>query len=202
LNPNYSTAHHWLGECLSMTGRFAEAAASLQRAERLEPLSLAIKEDIGGNLYRSRQYDKALQALHDVLALDQNFTRAHVPLGRIYEAQGRYAEALAEYSQTPFFKPLIAADPALKQALEQTDWRGFWQRVMVLRQTGPNPEASDPPTMLYVRLGDYEQALALMEKNFAEKHVVTPLLKTDPFFDPLRANPRFSALLQRAGLTP
>ena len=96
LNLNYSTAHHWLGECLSLQGKVEEGLASLQYAERLDPLSLAIKEDIGLHLYRSRQYDQAIKQLLDIRALDPNYTRIGPWLARLYEQKGRYEEAVHE----------------------------------------------------------------------------------------------------------
>src|SRR5450432_416208 len=51
LNPNDSTAHHWYGEYLGAQGRFDEGLAELDRAQDLDPLSLAIASDQGKLLY-------------------------------------------------------------------------------------------------------------------------------------------------------
>ena len=42
LNPNYATAHHWLGYALINLGRRDEALASAERAVALDPLSAVI----------------------------------------------------------------------------------------------------------------------------------------------------------------
>ena len=56
-----------------------------------------------------------------------------------------------------------------------------------------------PGTMadLYALLGDQDQAFALLEKAYQERDNMVVLLKVDPYFDPLRSDPRFASLLRR-----
>ena len=49
-------------------------------------------------------------------------------------------------------------------------------------------------------LGDNEQAFAWLERAYREQSAVLQLLKVDPFFDPLGAEPRFEDLVRRVGL--
>ena len=56
-------------------------------------------------------------------------------------------------------------------------------------------------TRLYVGLGDKEQALAWLEKAYAEHSGFQVMsLKVEPILDSLRLDPRFSDLLRRLGL--
>ena len=95
INPNYSTAHHWYSVFLTAVGRRAEAAAEIERARQLDPLSVPIATDIGFELYYARRYDDATAQLHKVLEGSPKFPLAHLWLGRCYEARGMYAEAVA-----------------------------------------------------------------------------------------------------------
>ena len=53
--------------------------------------------------------------------------------------------------------------------------------------------------MVYVGLNDKDQAMAWLEKAYAERF--SPWVLMRPCFDPLRAGPRFHKLLQRVGLS-
>ncbi len=52
----------------------------------------------------------------------------------------------------------------------------------------------------YLGLGDNEQALAWLERAYLEQSNILQLIKVHPFFDPLRADPRFVDLVHRVGL--
>ncbi len=70
-----------------------------------------------------------------------------------------------------------------------------------LEDRSPTKPAS--PTALagiYVSLGDKEQALALLERAYAEHDFRLRGLKTDPDWDPLRTDPRFQRLLRQVNL--
>jgi len=52
----------------------------------------------------------------------------------------------------------------------------------------------------YVALGEKDAAFAELEKAYQEHDWYLPRLKTDPFMDPLRDDPRFKDLVRRIGL--
>jgi len=54
--------------------------------------------------------------------------------------------------------------------------------------------------MVYAALGDRDQAMAWLERGYAER--VNPSVLLRPGFDPLRADPRFQDLVRRVGLGP
>jgi hypothetical protein len=49
-------------------------------------------------------------------------------------------------------------------------------------------------------LGDKERALTYLEQAYEERDPALFYLKVGPFFNPLRAEPRFQALLRRVNL--
>lgn len=51
--------------------------------------------------------------------------------------------------------------------------------------------------MIYVALGDTDQAIAWLKKGYEERFNPRVLLR--PGFDPLRSDPRFEDLLRRVG---
>jgi hypothetical protein len=46
------------------------------------------------------------------------------------------------------------------------------------------------------------EAIAWLEKSFAERNSLMIFLKTNPMFDSLRDDPRYVELLERVGLSP
>jgi hypothetical protein len=54
--------------------------------------------------------------------------------------------------------------------------------------------------VLYVALGEREQAFRSLEKAFAARDLQLQFLATDSSFDNLRSDPRFADLVRRVGL--
>jgi DNA-binding winged helix-turn-helix (wHTH) protein/TolB-like protein/lipopolysaccharide biosynthesis regulator YciM len=201
LNPNYATAHHWYGECLSLMARPDESLAELQRAEKLDPLSLPIKQDIGESLYRARRYDRAITKFREVLELEPSFARVRRSMYMTYQAMGRHDDAVNErLTQVSQWKMAPESLAALKQAYQESGWQGYWRKeleLMEAKKMGGSGETVLAQRHIY--LGDKERAFPLMEKSFAERSGIALQLKADPEFDSLRSDPRFQEMLRRAG---
>jgi len=54
--------------------------------------------------------------------------------------------------------------------------------------------------MVYTGLGDKDQAFAWLEKDLQTRSGLLPYVRWDPFFEPLRSDPRFADLMKRIGL--
>ena len=52
----------------------------------------------------------------------------------------------------------------------------------------------------YLGLGDNEEAFAWLEQAYREHSNILMFLKTYPYFDPVRSDPRFQDLVRRVGL--
>src|SRR5215469_10281918 len=66
------------------------------------------------------------------------------------------------------------------------------------RKTGYVPAAAF--LNAYLGLGDKEEAFVWLERSAEERSKIILFLKVQPFFDPLRGDPRFAAFLRRANL--
>ena len=89
-------AHHFFADYLKAMGRFDEALAEIEKAQELDPLSLAINTGVGHVLYLSGQYDKAIEQYRRAVELDPGFMVTHVWFGRPYLEKGMFTEAIAE----------------------------------------------------------------------------------------------------------
>jgi tetratricopeptide (TPR) repeat protein len=202
LNPAYALAHHWFGEFLILRGRSDEGLTELKQAESLEPLSLPIKNDLARGLYRTRHYDEAIAKAQEVLDLDPNFSNAYATLAYAYEQKRDYPRAVKADLQVLRLahrsEPEIAA---LQKTFSSSGWRAYWAEELKLFQRSP-PDSV--PTYvfveIYLRLGDHQKALQLLEKSFEERSDAPLLIGVEPILDPLRSEDRFIYLLRRAGL--
>ena len=202
MNPNYATAFHWYGEMLSLVGRFDEAVSALQQAERLDPLSTAIKHNLGETWFRARQFDRTLQKSNEILELDPAAPQVHYLRWHVAQAQDRFEDAVAE--RIVYLTKLNTPSEvitALKQAHASGGWRAQWQKELDLVAAGKFSLNSNELAKHCLYLGDKEQALRWMEKSFSERGDVPVLMKTLPSYDSLRGDERFNKLLQRAGHT-
>ncbi len=200
LNPNYVTAHHWYAEHLMWRGRFQEAFDENAKAQQLDPLSLIVAADRGVIYHYTHQYDAAIRQFRRVLDLDPDFPRAHM-IRFAYVEKGMFPEALASVARVrALSQPWAWADLAYIEgrAGNLTEARravGELQRMSREKQV-------DQALFVraYVGVGDNQQALASLEKAYAEHSDVLTGLKVDPIYDPLRGDVRFQRVLQQVGL--
>ena len=201
LNPSYATAHHWYAEHLMWRGRFDEALRESERARQLDPLSLIIATDDGAILFFSRQYDRAIEKWRSVLELDPDFPRAHM-IQAAYIEKGMFAAALADLESTrpkpdPWYWSALAGIYGRSGQTVQAR-HAIHQLLQSSRRDPVKPELI---AGAFASVGDKEQALAWLERAYAEHSGLTGL-KVTPTLDLLRSDPRFQSLLRRVGLTP
>jgi DNA-binding winged helix-turn-helix (wHTH) protein/TolB-like protein/Flp pilus assembly protein TadD len=203
LDPGYATAHQWYGWYLVSLGRFDEALAECQRAQQLDPMSLYTNLTLGLPYFYSRQYDKAAEQYKKVIEMDSSFWLAHRWLAKTYEEQGRYGEAITEFQQVVRLRGgNMAQAPALgyvyalsgRQA-EARQVLAELQRISKERHVSPNAIA-----IIYVGLGDKDQAFAWLAREFKERGDEMMTLKVDQRLDSLRSDPRFAALVKDVGI--
>jgi len=199
LNPNYATAHHWYAEHLAWQGRFDEALRESERARQLDPLSLIVAADNGAILYYSRQYDRAIAQFSAVREMDPNFPRASL-IFHAYVQKGMFAEAEASLRQCPRDVSWCVSNWAYTygRAGKQAEAEKELRKLLALNQREP----VDPIVIVpaYIGMGDNDQAIAWLEKAYAQHSNGLTGLKVDPIYDPLRGDPRFQDLLRRVGL--
>jgi TolB-like protein/Flp pilus assembly protein TadD len=202
LNPNYATAHHWYGFGPPMSlGDFDKAVAELKRAQQLDPLSLIINADLGVSLFYSRRYDQAISQLRKTIEMDPRFYYAHWNLGLALELKGQLREALAAYEKAaeldddPVVLGLIAhAYAKLGERDKAVKLLAQLQQLSAHRYVPLGTFAG-----VYMALGEKDKAIDYLERAYRDRGgPEVSGIKVDPMLDPLRGNPRFEALVQKA----
>jgi tetratricopeptide (TPR) repeat protein len=203
LDPNYATAHQWLGNLLAATGRTEQAIASCRRAQQLDPLSMIINGDLGFFLFAARRYDEAIEQVRNALEIDPGFAQGHWSLGLSYEQKEMYQKASVEFQKV--FELSGSTSRTLgclghAYALSGNRQKAL-QALADLRELSKRHYVSASDfAMIYLGLGDNEQALQWLEKGFEDRAWGMVFMKVDPRFDGLRADSRFTNLLRRMKL--
>jgi Flp pilus assembly protein TadD len=125
---------------------------------------------------------------------------AHLGLGYAYAAKGMYREALVEFEKysdldrgTP--RSLASLGYAHARLKERGEAFRALDQLMVL--SNQRYVSAGSFALVYLGLGDKEQALTWLEKAYEERSASLLLLKVNPILDPLRSEPRFKALVAR-----
>ena len=200
LNPNYPTAHQWYGEMLIAQGRFDEGLAEVRRALELDPLSLITNLSLGLGLRVARRDDEAIAQLQKTLELDPNFADANSFLAAAYAHKGMHEEAIAANAKQMARE---GAPPAVieaaKGAYAREGWQGYLRFLLKTVESRDNPPRPEGVAGLYGQVGEKDKAFEWLERAYVERADGLSLLKVDPWFDPLRDDPRFADLMRRVG---
>jgi TolB-like protein/DNA-binding winged helix-turn-helix (wHTH) protein/Tfp pilus assembly protein PilF len=203
LDPNYTAAHHWYSHCLLPLGRTEESLAESKRALELEPLQLVVDLHLGWHYLYTRQYDQAIEQFRKTLELDNAFPQTqrfaawgYLQKGMHSEAIGALRSALDSLQRNPQIEGelghALAVAGRRAEALAMLDGLG---QLSETRYVSPYSIA-----LIHAALGNHDQALAWLDKAYAERSDYMPYLQLEPMLDGLRSDHRFTALVRRVGL--
>jgi len=214
-NPDYAFGHFMDCFYLSLEGRAAEAEREGQKAQALEPPEAARMSGIAAAwpFEAERRFDLAIAQLKQAIKLDPNFAYGHSYLGDCYTAQSNYVAALEEYRTCYTLAGNDATRVAeifgsLRQAYETGGTQGYlrkWTEVLPADEALPDDQqiftdmSNTDLAGYYARLGENEKALDDLEKHFDEPNVWSQI-KFLAMYDSLHDEPRYKALVKRAGL--
>lgn len=207
LNPAFEEVHYLYSFFLVAMGRFDEAIAEGRRALELDPLSVRITQHLGNSFYYARRYDEAIAQYQQALELDPNNASVHESLGDALERKELPGDAAPEWQRAM----TLAGDDELAALLGRAYAKGGFARAVravakkqlerLKERTGMGGYVpAIRYARAYVRLGDAEQAFQWLRKACDERNVFALLINSDPFYDNLRADARFAAILKRIGL--
>ncbi len=196
LDPNSVAAHHFYSIFLTAMLRPVEAQREIERAHQLDPLSVAVASNMGFEFYYDRNYERAINALRDAIGMNPKAIFPHFWLARVYQAQRRYPEAIAEFKIGG--APLLAGLGHLygtvgrrKEALAVLD---ELNRLSTHGYVSPYD-----PALVRLGLGETDKALALLHQCVEERTNWLVWLLKDPRWDPMRPDPRFQEIIRTVG---
>ena len=201
LSPGYAIGYEWYGWHLAGLGRHGEAVAEVEKAAALDPLSASIGADLAEELLVAHRFDESIKQSQKTLILDAFFAPAHYVLGQAFVQTHNFSQAIAELQKAIELSPGSTAFPAnLAYAYAVSGKRDEAEKILNdLKNRSPQAFSNAPEiAMVYVGLDDKDQAMAWLEKAYAERF--SPWVLMRPCFSPLRSDPRFQDLLHRIGL--
>ena len=166
-------------------------------ALEIDPFSLIINRQYGVSLLFARQYDEAIAQLKKTIEMDANFAPAHSALSLAYQLKGNYAESVEEQAKYEELTGNQQSAALARESFARGGWQGFLRAM-----TGERQPSKYKVATFHAVLSEKDKAFAELNKSYQEHETILGLLKVDPRFDSLRADPRFAEVLRRIGLAP
>jgi serine/threonine-protein kinase len=199
IDSNSADAYLFRAWSLTVRGRLSEASASLEHARSLDPLSLIINARIAQMLCYQKRYAEAELAARRALQINPAFVIARLQLALALARLGKMDDAIGALP-APGTLPFGSQDAGIAGAVFA--WAGQPERArQEIRFLTDRPYvAADAVAAIYTALGDNDQAIQWLERSFDARDIGLVFITVDPMFDPLRHDPRFTAILGRMGL--
>ena len=202
LNPNDADALSRFALWLSCQGRTDEALTTIERARALDPVEVS-GDNVSRILFHARRFDDAIRESRSALAVQPNNALDLMSLGFALIADNKPADAIPVLEKA---LSLSKGSPAVMGVLirayahagRRSDALRLLEELKQHRKAGYIPAGAF--VNAYLGLGDNEQAFYWLEQAYKEKSNILQFLKTHPYFDPIRNDPRFADLVRRVGL--
>ena len=176
-------------------GQVQEALRLNGRAILLDPLSPSLHQSRAIILYFGRRYDDALLSARRSLELAPRYKSTRGIIGNILLAQGKIAEAEAEYrKQDPTDLDRVVGE-ALIGARSGRRAQVLDKLRSLERSFGDT--AHYEYGEIYAQLGQTEDAFKELERAWDVREPGLLQLRLDPLLDPIRPDPRYAALLKK-----
>lgn len=201
LNPALASAEENFAWLLSWLGRYDDALLHAHRAEQLNPFSPQAALRVAMILHFARRHDEAIAKARQAIALDSAFMFGYDRLHWAYFGKGQHALAVAAAERAVALsgphdvrrKAFLAHAYAMNG--RKAEARALLQKLLELQG-----ETYVPPTaiaIVYVGLGDKQNAFTWLERGYDGRDGDMVLLKVFPAWDPLRNDPRYTTLLAK-----
>jgi tetratricopeptide (TPR) repeat protein len=199
--PKWVPVHMRLVMLYAGTGRLDEALEQVELVRAIDPLWVQLPASEVFVRFFRRELDEALSAARQALEL-----HPYLPLGRALYAQalelsGDAEEALKQYRMAtvlcpdlPWLRALEAI--CLVNSGRREEASAILQQLEKLRET-EYVDAYFQAQLLHA-LGRKDEAFLELERAADENSAALFVLDVDPRMDPIRADPRFAAIRDRA----
>lgn len=202
LNPNSYRTNYSHMYFLCWMGRLDEMTGTLKRLLELDPIDPEGLRTAGWGYFWARKYDKSIAVFEELEEAGPPNPWLEMALGIAYWFKDMPGESWLECEKARAAVPLgtVTTFDAFLAFVCAKSGRGVraretldvWKRISGQRRIDPTLEA-----IVHTGLGEREEALACLEKGYAEHAPMMVFLKTAAFFDEIREEPRFREILRR-----
>ncbi|HEY7161291.1 MAG TPA: protein kinase [Acidobacteriota bacterium] len=203
LNPNYPTAHQWLGELLVQDGRIDEGLIESRKALEMDPLATIMNVSMAANLYNARRFDEAIAQCRKSIELDPDSFMPRERLIQCLVAKKQFTEAFVEYEKLVkiygTYEKEKADIEATKEEYLSLGEEGFWKKKLEIDLANLKKGQGSLYNIVknYSMLRDNDLAFMWLERSVKAHEPQLDQLKVDPTIDPIRSDPRFDDYLRR-----
>jgi tetratricopeptide (TPR) repeat protein len=202
--PGSAAVHLWNGWRLALLERqHNQALVELDEAERLDPLDLQLKTQVGYVHYFHHDLDRAMAQFEKVLALEPSFAFAHYALGDVSTQRGDYDRAFSEFNLSiELGGRSVNHVGVLGYAYGRSGNRDRANdHLQELKARSAHGYVSPIwIALVHLGLGDLQGLFHWLDRAFEERDGSLILMAAAIEVDPVREDPRFKSLLERMGL--
>ena len=200
LDPSDSWSRRWLALYMNSVGRSATAIEEIRRAIELDPVSVSAYDAAGAIYFDARQFDMIIEQAQRINELSPNDPRALIHFATAYFHKSQWKEAL-EFAQrgvdasgrNPAFLCVLAATQHRAGLAKQADQT--LAEVMQLASKGYVPDVFLGLAHLWMR--GPEAALPFFERAYERRDGYFVIVRSSPWFDPMRGHPGYEDLVRR-----
>lgn len=199
LSPNNPKVLGAYAGWLACEGRTDEAVVDIQQAQALDPVGVS-GTDVASILFLAHRFDDAARELRSTLAVQPNSVDTLWQLGFVLSANNRPDDAIPPLEKAVYLSnrsPAVLA--ILIRAYAHAGRRADALRLLAEMQQRSKTSYVPAGAFVnaYLGLDDKEHAFVWLERAAAEQSNILQFIKVHPYFDPLRGDPRFTALERR-----
>ena len=180
---------------LSQARQQAKAISTVEPAIRLDPLNPVGPELQAWILFNGRQYEDSTGVARRALKLDQERHRARAYLGNALLMLGRSDEAAREFQKLPAddYHRLVGEAAIAARAGKRDEAR----KAIAAIERRYGDSAYYQFAQVYAQAGLLSQGVEALETAWEKRDPGVSSIQVDPFLDPLRKDPRVSAIAAR-----
>jgi len=185
---------------LMAMGRPEDAIAEMQTACDLDPLSDENKAYLGEQHFLAGHLPEAMREAESALAMNPDSAHARLVTAYVHQAQGRHRDAIAAYEDYLYLTEAESLRSPTQAYFYAAAGRPDEAREL-LENARPGSVSPVQTASVEVALGDIDAAFASLDRAFDQRAIGLLWVKEQPWFAPLRNDPRFASLLKRMKLS-
>lgn len=182
---------------LFLLGRTEEAILMMELATRMDPLNTTSWFNYGQLLASASRWDESVTSLKTALRLSPDSSEGHYYLALSLLGSGEPGLALDEIALEPESKRRLLGEAMIYPALRRDEKADT--SLSKLIENGADPLHI---AQVYAARGDFDDAFAWIEKSVAESSLEIAAIHVNPWFNSLKSDARWDALMERLGKSP
>lgn len=199
LNPNSSVAYRGLAGLRISVGRNDEALEAVEHGLRLDPMALWTRFESVFVYTLALRYDNAIRQARRNLDWAPGFALQRAVLGALYAEKGQFTDAVREAEAAVEGQRIPTTLSFLAHVYAMAGRRADAERVLAELSTLAEQQYVCPYEVAtaFAVLGSSDDAFAWMDKGIASRADCMVWLRSEPWLESIRRDPRYSDLVSQ-----